>query len=292
MTDSIVASRPLKASLSVSPDTICAGMEVVFRDTLSLAGATREFYFDDGSLDDSEEVVKTYENPGRYAYRFVQRNADGCTDTLRSTILVHTLPKAEFEYEKAHDVRPHIGNLRPGFQLPEKENGGIRFTNNSTLNPMEGEGEGLYYYWDFADGQSSQEKAPAHLFENNGLYDVVLYATTEWGCRDSVSDLVRIASSKGLYFPNAMVPASSDPGVNRFQPKGIGLSAFTLKIYAPDGSCVWQTDRLDDGRPAEYWDGTYNGQPVPAGVYNWEASALFIDGTVQNHINGALILIR
>ncbi|MDE7374415.1 MAG: hypothetical protein K2M86_03685, partial [Odoribacter sp.] len=60
MIDSIVASLPLKASLAVSPDTVCAGMEVVFRDTLSLAGATREFYFDDGTLDDSREVRKTY----------------------------------------------------------------------------------------------------------------------------------------------------------------------------------------------------------------------------------------
>ncbi|MDE5611062.1 MAG: PKD domain-containing protein [Odoribacter sp.] len=292
MNDSIVSSRPLKASLSVSPDTICAGMEVVFRDTLSLAGSTCEFYFDDGTLDDSKEVSKTYEEPGRYAYRFVQRNADGCTDTLRASIFVHTLPVPEFEWKETN-LQPHIANLRPGIALPEKGNGGVRFINHSTLTPMEGEGAGLSYYWDFGDGQFSREKEPAHRFENNGVYDVVLYAISEQGCRDSISYLVDdISAIKGLFFPNAIVPASSDPGVNRFQPKGIGLHTFTLKVYGPDGTCVWQTDRLDDGRPAEYWDGTYNGRPVPAGVYNWEASALFIDGTVQNHINGALIVIR
>ncbi|MDE5611473.1 MAG: PKD domain-containing protein [Odoribacter sp.] len=287
-----VMSKALKASLEVSPDTVCAGMEVVFRDTLSLAGATREFYFDDGTLDDSREVCKTYWERGKYAYRFVQRNADGCTDTLRDEIFVHTLPVAEFEWRETI-LEPNIENLRPGIELPEKGNGGVRFTNHSTLDPMEGEGSGLYYYWDFGDGQSAREKEPAHRFENNGVYDVVLHAVTELGCRDSISHLVDdIAAIKGLFFPNAVVPASSDPGVNRFQPKGIGLHTFTLKLYGPDGTCVWQTNKLDDGRPAEYWDGTYNGQPVPAGVYNWEASALFIDGTVQNHINGALIVIR
>ncbi|MDE7374180.1 MAG: PKD domain-containing protein, partial [Odoribacter sp.] len=229
--------------------------------------------------------------PGKYAYRFVQRNADGCTDTLRDVVFVHTLPVAEFD--RREEVLPvEIANLRPGTELPAKGSNGIRFINHSTLDPMEGEGSGLYYIWDFGDGQTAREKEPAHRFENNGVYDVVLYAITEFGCRDSISHLVEIATFKGLFFPNAMVPASSDPGVNRFQPKGIGLHAFSLKLYAQDGTCVWQTDKLDAGRPAEYWDGTYNGQPVPAGVYNWEASALFIDGTVQNHINGALIVIR
>lgn len=289
--DSIVASRPLKASLLVSPDTICAGMEVLFSDTLSLAGATCEFLFEDGTQDEAKEVRRTYDEPGRYAYRFVQRNADGCTDTLRDEIFVHTLPSPAFDRQEANDLPVHIENLRPGTP-PLQGKGGVRFTNLSTLNSIEGESSALSYYWDFGDGQYSREKDPTHRYENNGKYEVWLHAITAMGCRDSISDLVAdLEAIKGLFFPNAMVPAGSD-GVNCFQPKGIGLSAFTLKIYAPDGSCVWQTDRLDDGRPAEYWDGTYNGQPVPAGVYNWEASALFIDGTVQNHINGALILIR
>ena len=68
------------------------------------------------------------------------------------------------------------------------------------------------------------------------------------GVQDSISHLIDIAAIKGLYFPNAIIPASNDPGVNRFQPKGIGLHVFTLKIYAPDGTCVWRTDKLDAGR--------------------------------------------
>lgn len=287
ISDTIVASWPLKAGLSVSPDTVCSGMEVIFTDTSTTAGTTRRFLFDDGSFAEERETSKTYWEAGKYVYDFILTNADGCADTIRDTVYVHTLPSVDFDWKK--------DNMITGVEIlpdPEVESGGIRFTNTSFIDLLDWEKEGLRYHWDFGDGETSEEKEPAHQYDNNGTYEVWLHAISRMGCRDSLSRLIDIAAIKGLYFPNAMIPASGDPGVNRFQPKGIGLSAFTLKVYAPDGTCVWQTDKLDNGRPAEYWDGTFNGQVVPPGVYNWEATALFIDGTVQNHLNGPLIVIR
>ena len=285
--DTIVASWPLKATLLVAPDTICGGMEVIFTDTSTMAGATQQFFFDDGSFEEGREVRKTYWDAGKYTYDFVLTNADGCADTLRDTIFVHTLPLVEFDWKKDNMVTG--ADILPN---PEIESGGMRFTNATVIHLQDWEKDGLRYHWNFGDGNVSEEKEPAHQFANNGSYEVWLHAISGMGCRDSISHLIDIAAIKGLYFPNAIIPASNDPGVNRFQPKGIGLHVFTLKIYAPDGTCVWRTDKLDAGRPGEYWDGTYNGQLVPAGIYNWNASAIFIDGSVQNHINGTVIVIR
>lgn len=285
--DSIVASYPVKAGLLVLPDTVCSGMEVRFVDTTTVAGTVRQLIFEDGSVVEQQEVARTYPDAGKYAYRFAVTNPAGCTDTLRDTVYVHSLPLAEFYWDKDNSIT----GLK---EIPESdvENGGIRFENLSEFEPLEWEKQGLQYRWDFGDGETSVEKDPGHLFANNGSYEVWLHTVSLMGCRDSVAQVIDISTVKGLFFPNAMVPASDDPGVNRFQPKGIGLQLFTVKIYAQDGTCVWQTDKLDEGRPAEYWDGTFNGQIVPAGTYTWKASAMFIDGTVKSHINGNLIVVR
>lgn len=287
MTDTVIASQPVKAGLWVAPDTVCEGAEVVFRDTVPAAETLRQLIFEDGTWEEAPEVVRTYWEAGKYAYLYTVSNPDGCTDTIRDTVYVHSLPVAEFDWRKDRSVTGI-----EGMTTSDVENGGVRFTNTSVIRPLDWETAGLHYYWDFGDGTDATGQDPVHRFANNGSYEVWLYAVSDMGCRDSVSRVIDMTAIKGLFFPNAMAPASSDPGVNRFQPKGIGLHLFSVKVYAPDGTCVWQTDKLDEGRPAEFWDGTYNGQVVPAGVYTWEASAVFIDGTVQNHINGSLIVIR
>lgn len=43
---------------------------------------------------------------------------------------------------------------------------------------------------------------------------------------------------------------------------------------------IWQTNKLDDkGAPIEGWDGSMHGTPAAQGIYFWEISAKFINGT-------------
>jgi len=47
------------------------------------------------------------------------------------------------------------------------------------------------------------------------------------------------------------------------------------------GKLLWESRELDDeGAPAEGWDGTFEGDPLPQGVYVWKIEAVFEDGTV------------
>ncbi|MDE7073605.1 MAG: PKD domain-containing protein, partial [Odoribacter sp.] len=283
-----VMSEPVKARVEVIPDTVCAGMDVVFRDTTP-AGAARTFFFEDGDTNEAGEFERFYGEPGKYPYVVAVENQQGCRDTLRDTVVVYTLPVADFIPVKDNTI------LEEGLEhVPtDIENGGMRFTNHSRIHPFEWEENRLSYEWDFGDGHFSQEKDPVHSYDNNGNFEVWLRVISAMGCCDSISDVVNIAAIKGLYFPNAMAPASSDPGVNRFQPKGVGLHSFLVRVYTPNGgTCVWQSDKLDAGKPAEYWDGTFNGQPVSAGLYIWEASATFIDGSFTGHLNGVVNVIR
>ncbi|MDD4087417.1 MAG: gliding motility-associated C-terminal domain-containing protein, partial [Bacteroidales bacterium] len=67
---------------------------------------------------------------------------------------------------------------------------------------------------------------------------------------------------------------------SEFKGKGENLETYTLEIFTSWGQLIWSSSRLEDGRPADAWDGTYNNQDLPTGSYIWKASATFRDGTI------------
>ncbi|MCD4771798.1 MAG: gliding motility-associated C-terminal domain-containing protein [Bacteroidales bacterium] len=100
---------------------------------------------------------------------------------------------------------------------------------------------------------------------------------------------------KGLFVPNAFAPDNPTSDVTVFQPKGVNLLQYDIKIFDSWGHLLWQSQELDAaGCPAESWDGTYNGEPLPMDVYLWRIKATFVDGSVWegesigNNENGAL----
>ena len=84
---------------------------------------------------------------------------------------------------------------------------------------------------------------------------------------------------KTLFIPNALNPNGMDPEIKVFQPKGRNLKYFHIAIYNSWGEKIWESSALDQGRPAESWDGTYEGKLVQTDVYIWKAEAVFLDGT-------------
>lgn len=289
--DTLLSAHAVKAALDILPDKAeaCDGEPFTFIDRSDF-GDFVTWDLGDGTLAQEEHFEYTYGQAGVYTVGLKVGNQEGCTDSLQREVRVHTLPEADFSWEKdnaVYDLPGHAG------KLPDIDNGGIRFTNHSYYVPGAGETEKLSYVWHFGDETAtSYDRDPVHVYPNNGTYEAWLYVTNENGCRDSISDFIAISTVKGLYLPNAFAPATSDEGMNRFQPKGVGLYHFEIKVCDFRGNCVWSSELLENGRPAEYWDGNFNGQPAPKGVYNWEVSAVFIDGTSWNRVNGSVILIR
>lgn len=83
--------------------------------------------------------------------------------------------------------------------------------------------------------------------------------------------------------------------------KGINLRSYELVIYSTWGNLVFKSNQLIDGSPAEGWDGTYKGEPLPTGSFIWRIYAVFEDGTHWNgtnngdgntQTNGTVTLIR
>jgi PKD repeat protein len=43
--------------------------------------------------------------------------------------------------------------------------------------------------WDFGDGGNSLINNPQYIYYNEGIYDVILYAKSMYGCRDTIKRL-------------------------------------------------------------------------------------------------------
>ncbi len=294
-TKEIVASEAVEAHIFKEAEHVCLDNPVYFASRTESNVAKVEWNMGNGEMSADTAFEYTYDQVGDKMITLRVENEDGCYDSDTLSITVYPLPVADFKWKKNSGV---VEGYPDTLDLPEVDNGGVEFTNYSTVSPDDW-GTELYYSWNFGDSTTmNAAKNPTHRFENNGLYEVWLKATTAYGCVDSVGQTVSIDAVKGLYIPTAFAPAMPDEdlgegnsymGSARFQPKGIGLYSYQIQVYEPwSGTCVWSSTALKDGQPAEYWDGKFNGADAPSGNYIWKVNAIFIDGSVWQNEKGAM----
>lgn len=135
--------------------------------------------------------------------------------------------------------------------------------------------------WTFGDGHSSTLQNPEHTYADTGSYRVTLVTTDPQGCSSSVTHKVRVAGVPGqLFMPSAFMPNSVNTELRTFMAKGSGVKVWRMQIFNNWGQLVWETNKLGpQGTPMEGWDGMFQGRPAPQGVYMWQATATFINGT-------------
>jgi PKD repeat protein len=141
--------------------------------------------------------------------------------------------------------------------------------------------DAVSWTWTFGDGQTSTRRNPTVTYPDTGVYRVTLTTATATGCDSTITRIVRIGGVPGqLFLPNAFMPESATTELRTFMAKGSGIKTWHLQIFNNYGQLVWQTTKLNaKGEPEEGWDGTFKGVPAPQGVYQWQASATFINGT-------------
>ncbi len=253
------------------PDVLrgCAPLTVFFdnRTTLPTGFNDSIFYtwhFGDGTIAVDKHVYHTYRNAGTYSVKLVARTQFACADSIlySNLITVFPVPEPVFTYV------PIVFGI---YQFTQASVGG---TPPYTFN------------WNFGDGSpNSTLPHPEHEFVIDRVgyefgFNVCLTVTDANGCDSTLCDTVNIGSFT-LYVPNAMSPGG-DGEEAIFLPKGQGLETYHLQIFDRWGNKLWETDKLDDetASPVEGWDGTYKGEPVPAGVYVWRIDASFANGIV------------
>lgn len=166
---------PPSVTLSVSPDTVCAGATVFFDETTTGGANYFQWNFGTGSgfqWTGAGDQAHTYNTPGTYVVSYtasIQGATPGCTDTASVTIVVLPSPTASFD----------VDNDAACDQLT------VAFTNTSI--------GGVTYQWAFGDGTfSAAQSPPPHDYLTTGAYTITLTVMNGQGCSDVATTTVHV----------------------------------------------------------------------------------------------------
>ena len=199
-----------------------------------------------------DTIVTNKMGHGSYDVILTITSPDGCIGqtTVPGALVSMPLPKANFRYSP---------NTVTAF---------------STLVNMENMSIGNYLnHWSFEEGNPAYSSLvePEVLFPEGIVnnYKIQLIAETDFGCLDSMYQIIEIKPEVILYAPNSFTPDDDEFNATwGIKVEGIDLSDFELKIYDRWGEVVWVSHD-----PTAEWDGTFKGQLVQTGSYNWTIRA-------------------
>jgi gliding motility-associated-like protein len=122
-------------------------------------------------------------------------------------------------------------------------------------------------------------------------YTVIL--TDIHGCADTSDVTIHVLcnASNSVYVPNAFIPGSSAQN-SRFYIQGTGISQLNyVRIYDRWGGLVYSADHQPINDNTQGWDGFFNGQPMPSGVFMYQIEVQCAEGEVFP-LTGTVTLIR
>jgi PKD repeat protein len=258
----------------------CAPFTVVFEN---ISNAVNNFNWDFGNGQQSSVAnpVISFNTPGTYQVSVVANNDGICFDSSKVSITVFPPPVASFTCTSFSDTTV-------------QSNGIFLFEDHSI--------DAIDWLWDFGDGGTSSVQNPVHRYLLNGDKTVTLIVSSEYGCYDTILQLIKPEPFGNLFIPNTFSPELGVNGTREFRPIGIGLKEFRIELYATNGQRVWASDILREGQPTEAWDGVFEGELCPPGVYWWKCSAILANGRPWNGMSfnedkkpireGKLLLLR
>lgn len=151
-----------------SVDTVCFDVPTVFVNESTIAqGAIKSYQWNFGDQTNSIEVdpSKLYSKTGNYNVKLLAVSDRGCEFSVTNEAVVLPNPVVRFDVE----------DVCFGFTS--------EFINRSTV----GIGQ-LTYRWDFGDTTNTSDLTdPTLIYSNPGIYDVQLYASSQFGCADSTT---------------------------------------------------------------------------------------------------------
>lgn len=240
---------------SLSP---CDG-RVSFSNT-SLNGNGAYWAFGDNSGSYDNDPVHYYASQGIYTVYLTSSPNMPCLNTIKKVIEVKfNSVIADFDFTNpAVTYNANFINLSKNAQL---------------------------FFWDFYDGNSSNEFEPSHTYEQVGSYTVCLSATNFMGCSDTLCKKIDVDAGWTFYVPNTFSP--DDDNLNDiFYAYGTNIKDFKISVFDRWGELIFSSTDIENG-----WNGTFKGMPVQNDIYVWKAD--FNDLKNKNHaLTGHIQVLR
>lgn len=188
MSTQTITVNPLP-SAAFAATTACEQQQTIFTD--NTAGTITQWQWDFGDLTSStqQNPQHQYAVAGTYNVELIVTTNGGCRDTILNPVIVHAQPVAAFS-----STTVCWGDT-------------TKFTNASSSS----DGNIISYAWDFSDGGQSVQPNPEHEFSvyNDSFY-VQLIVQTQYGCLDTLVQLVQTYPVPDLQFAPAATSGCED----------------------------------------------------------------------------------
>ncbi len=163
----------LDANFFLAPhNNTCIGTPLTFIDSsVSFGNISKWFWnFDDGiTSNEKNPSAHVFSSPGIYNVTLNVLGGEGClSDTFKRQITIGSYPVVDFKT-----------NI-----LPICTNRNAIFTDATTLTV----GTENYWYWNFGNGETSNQQNPAPVTYSVGSYNVQFYVKTAEGCASDTAE--------------------------------------------------------------------------------------------------------
>ncbi len=171
----IINPQPTGVTYTINSSNQCLnGNSFTFTTNASVASGTVSYAwnFGDGATASLQNPTHSYAAAGTYQVKLVITTNNGCMDSITQTATVYLQPVAGFTTNNNAQCL---------------SNNHFAFTNTSTVSSGS-----ISYSWTFGDGGTSTVQNPTHNYAAAGTYQVSLVATTNNGCKDSITQAVTV----------------------------------------------------------------------------------------------------
>lgn len=276
---SITFNPPPTVILTSDTNSICAPGSIQFFDN-SITGNVTDpitgwlWSFGDGTTSTLQNPTHFYPSAGTYTVILTVTTFGGCNNSNSSSpyiINVYPYPIAAFSQNSTTLDLPYD----------------LLILNNMSTGASS-------YLWSFGDGGTSTTANPQYLYSSVGIYQIMLIATSSFGCSDTAYS--QVTTTADVIFPNVFTPnsgGSSGGGYDLgsltndvFFPYTSGVTDFKFEIFNRWGELIFVSKDINIG-----WDGYYKGELCQQDVYVWKAFIKLNNGKTFNK-SGDVTLLR
>ncbi|HET6991964.1 MAG TPA: PKD domain-containing protein, partial [Bacteroidia bacterium] len=185
---------------------ICPGSGMPFTDASTSTagnGPLVSYHWDFGMpalTNDTSNITSptyVYNTPGTYQVTLLVVDSMGCKDTMQQNVSVYYLPQVHFTGGPLSGCAPLC----------------VTFQDQSTVQNS----SVSHWAWQFGDGSTDTLQNPTYCYPSNGVYSVILTATSAEGCSytDSIPQYIHVIPGPQAAFTFGPQPATiTDPTIN------------------------------------------------------------------------------
>jgi gliding motility-associated-like protein len=195
-----------------TPTTVCQGVKTEFLDQTAIQDGnivSWQWDFGDGTTSNLQNPAHTYLAAGSYTVNLNVISDNGCQATLTRSVVVETLPDAQFDFTNVCQGSPSV------------------FTDRSVIGAP---GTITDLVWKFGDGTGSMGNLATHVYDTSGYYNSTLIVTSAAGCVDSFTQTVFVHPIPVADFD--VTNACQDSVVFSFNGSSVGGGLDQISTYA------------------------------------------------------------